>query len=91
MQIRCFRIYFFKNQRPGPPQVNFDGNFFKLNYKWFNLVFYADSEYHIHFAIKLCYGNENLLKTLDFIEKSGKTAKYAGNTSPIWARAYHFF
>jgi hypothetical protein len=57
-------------ERCGVPRVSFWWKIFLMKIMPFNAVLRADSEYHIHFAIKLINNNENLYETLIFAEKT---------------------
>ncbi len=41
--------------------------YFLIKYKLFDVVFYADSEYHVYFAQKLTFDSQNLEIRMQFL------------------------
>jgi hypothetical protein len=50
------QYWFFEFCPEVPYGPNFSGKYVLLKYKVFDVVFYADSEYRIYFALKPCFG-----------------------------------
>jgi hypothetical protein len=44
-----------KNNTEGEHRSNFGGKYILLKYKVFGVVFYADSEYRVYFALEPCF------------------------------------
>ena len=43
-----------------PHDLNFDEKYFLIKHKFFDVIFYGDSEYHVYFVFKPTFDSQNL-------------------------------